>query len=748
MRLLTLDLENWGCHSNLHLDLANGLQIEGRNGSGKTSILEAIKFIFAESALGFKNRVKNGSRMASVSLTFMKDNNRYLIEKQLYVDKPSTARMLCNETVVGDNPTNVYKAMQNIVDENIFEKLLYIPQGGLTSIVESLSRKEGRKELDSLFGLEKFDRVYRESAEDLKEARLKYDFISEQQAKHPKDATIQYVNELKKLESEKKTIEEEVGKLRDELAALESRTSKIALEVKALEDSKKSIDKLKEELKNLEVEYARTSAESEAVKQRIEGMSKIAIDFKTLTSRGAELKKYAEIRETLGKLEKLRDRQKQMNPDKDREKLSVLKTDLAGKQEAEKSYNEAEESSRKKESIKAGLEQELKIQENRQKELEGLDGKATCPRCGQPLTPSHLGKEREDSSASISRVKSQLTEVNADLGKALEEKKQLKEKLSRLEKTEAEAKYIESELQKKIDEEKMLSEAVVHLKEQLYASGYRDEDAGSIDQKVAEFNKISGELERLGGELKQKEELEEKGKKLSDALVRIVSQKVDKNGLLGQITFREEDLSRLRQEKEDFTQKRYSTENDVNKKQFRLTEIKTKQEEFNSKQEECEKLIKQKESQEQEIRLLTQAREVFHTDKGIQKYLRDRYISQLNNLLTYYFKRLNENSKYTEIAFDKDYEIRIKTTEGSMAIEQLSGGEKIQLAIALRIALTDILSHTRLLILDEPFGILDRNHREILGEALSKMAANGQLIVVTHVHVDSLQLDSIGLEGY
>jgi DNA repair exonuclease SbcCD ATPase subunit len=66
----------------------------------------------------------------------------------------------------------------------------------------------------------------------------------------------------------------------------------------------------------------------------------------------------------------------------------------------------------------------------------------------------------------------------------------------------------------------------------------------------------------------------------------------------------------------------------------------------------------------------------------------------------------------------------------------------------MRMALLELLSPVRLMILDEPFGSLDKEHREALGEALNKIGGEGQLIIVTHIPVDSLQLPQLELGGY
>jgi len=748
MRLLNLELENWSCHKSMNLDLSGGIQIEGRNGSGKTSILEAIRFMFAESALGYKNRIRNGERSARVRLSFVKDGSNYLLEKEIFVDKPSTARLMCNETVMGDNPTSAYRSMQNMLDENILDKLLYIPQGGLTSIVESLTRKEGRKELDSLFGLEKFDRVYRNSAEDVKEAKMRLDYAAEQLARHPEDAGKQYREEAEKAASEGKSLEDEVKALERGMAKAGEEIGKTGDEIKAMEAVKTEIDRLKEDVKKLEVEQAKTNAELENAGQKLEGMAKAAEEIRKLEVRESETKKYPKIREAAAKLDRLLDRQAGMKIGQDREKLKMLEAELAAKKDFEKKNRELQEAVRESEALNAGLEHDLRKEEATLREIESLDGKARCPRCKQMLTREHLEREKTATAEVIGKLRENLSQLQEKLARQAEEQKNARENLLRLEKTEAEWTYIKTELGKKAGESDAIKREIEELKKKLAEAGCRDEPPESVEQKVDEYNRIKGELERLKHEIKQKGELEEKQRKLSEKAADVSLRREEKNKRLSLLEYDDEGLRRLRERKDSLTERRHGMEKEADRKRFRISEINSKAEESKKKLGEYEKLKSEREARDKEMRLLSQAREVFHTDKGIQKYLRDRYINQLNNLLTYYFKRINENPRYREIVFDKNYEIQVKTSEGDMTVDQLSGGEKIQLAITLRIALTEILSHTRLLILDEPFGSLDKNHREILGETLTKIASNGQLILVTHVHVDSLQLERVELDGY
>ena len=96
-----------------------------------------------------------------------------------------------------------------------------------------------------------------------------------------------------------------------------------------------------------------------------------------------------------------------------------------------------------------------------------------------------------------------------------------------------------------------------------------------------------------------------------------------------------------------------------------------------------------------------------------------------------------------------EYDLVLRTNDGTLELGQISGGERVQLALALRIALIELISPAPLLIIDEPFGSLDQDHRELLGESLNKIGSLGQLITVTHIPVQSLQLEKrLDLGGY
>ena len=198
LKLLELDLDNWTVHDNITVSLTGSLQIEGRNGTGKSSILEAIRFIFSKDAKGYKNRIKNGSRSSKVRLLFEYSNSRYLVEKTLHIKNASTAQLTIDSKIVASNPKEVYSRLQELLPENIIDKLLYVPQDGLVDMIERLKVKGGREELDDLLGLDRFKNVYEGVNQELRDKENILTGLSGGLGENPKEKEKEYFEKIEK----------------------------------------------------------------------------------------------------------------------------------------------------------------------------------------------------------------------------------------------------------------------------------------------------------------------------------------------------------------------------------------------------------------------------------------------------------------------------------------------------------------------------------------------------------------------
>lgn len=135
------------------------------------------------------------------------------------------------------------------------------------------------------------------------------------------------------------------------------------------------------------------------------------------------------------------------------------------------------------------------------------------------------------------------------------------------------------------------------------------------------------------------------------------------------------------------------------------------------------------------IKVLETVRRAFHKD-GVQKLIRGRAKPLLEKTTWEFLEKFNLD--YSNVMLDDDYNITVTGSAGPQAVEQLSGGERVALAIALRLAIAHILSgKVETIMMDEPTIHLDEERRMELINILNAFFKEGgriapQVIVITH----------------
>ena len=153
------------------------------------------------------------------------------------------------------------------------------------------------------------------------------------------------------------------------------------------------------------------------------------------------------------------------------------------------------------------------------------------------------------------------------------------------------------------------------------------------------------------------------------------------------------------------------------------------------KLEDLEKKEQEKKKVDKFISLLTKIRAAYGKD-GVQKMIRARAKPLLETSTRNLFERFN--LAYSDIKIDDDYGIAVIGPGGEQQIEQISGGERVALAIALRLAIAQILSgRVETIIMDEPTTHLDEERRKELVNILSSFFRKGgriipQMLIITH----------------
>ena len=135
------------------------------------------------------------------------------------------------------------------------------------------------------------------------------------------------------------------------------------------------------------------------------------------------------------------------------------------------------------------------------------------------------------------------------------------------------------------------------------------------------------------------------------------------------------------------------------------------------------------------VKVLNDIRYAYSKD-GIQKLIRAKAKPILEKATRDLFERFN--LAYSDVRIDDNYNISVIGSSGEQDIDQISGGERVALAIALRLAIAQVLSgRIETVIMDEPTTHLDEERRKELVNILNSFFREGgriipQMLIITH----------------
>ena len=131
------------------------------------------------------------------------------------------------------------------------------------------------------------------------------------------------------------------------------------------------------------------------------------------------------------------------------------------------------------------------------------------------------------------------------------------------------------------------------------------------------------------------------------------------------------------------------------------------------------------------INLLDHIRNLY-SKNGIQRELRNISRPLIQKHTKEFFNEFNFN--YSDLTIDDEYEVTVYGPEGESSMSMVSGGEKIAIALALRLGITQAMANGELdtILLDEPTIHLDSSRKHELINLLKEMSSLPQMIIVTH----------------
>ena len=233
---------------------------------------------------------------------------------------------------------------------------------------------------------------------------------------------------------------------------------------------------------------------------------------------------------------------------------------------------------------------------------------------------------------------------------------------------------------------------------------------GFVKNKPAQLSKLDSVKEEIGVSINQ---------------IDIIKNKLEAS------VYDKEKYDKIIYSSELYEKKHASFNNELSEIKGRAREYIATLNDLNNKIEDADKFEQEYNDISDYINLLTHIRNLF-SKNGIQKDLRNISKPLIQKHTKEFFNEFNFN--YSDLTIDDEYEVTVYGPEGESSMSMVSGGEKIAIALALRLGITQAMANGDLdtILLDEPTIHLDSSRKHELINLLKDMSSLPQMIIVTH----------------
>ena len=335
----------------------------------------------------------------------------------------------------------------------------------------------------------------------------------------------------------------------------------------------------------------------------------------------------------------------------------------------------------------------------------------------------------------IEQEKQELQNKLLELLAATKEYDALEDEIKRIEERIKQLEHLQGlEAKVRVAEERVdkLKEELVSVERELreVLAGYSFDEIVYVVENLGEFERIISEYDRL---MVERKHLEKRLTNLRSKYEQMLAELEEVINKLESLGYSEEELKNVENRVNE-------VDNEVKKlikEQAMLEERLRRIEEDEKRLRDYEKLVYEKR------KLLTKLNRVYSDLKRIQKVLEPNGLPRLirlkvkkiiEMLMQQFIARFGIDALGIEL--DSEYNVYLLTRDGKKSVTMLSGGERIALALAFRLAIARALGgKLSVLILDEPTIHLDEERRRELVEVLRqghRLLGVNQMIVVTH----------------
>ena len=763
-----LVLKNFKSHINSEINFKKGTTIIlGKNGAGKSSIFEGINFALYKkyNTKSLNDLINTSANIMSVSLSFLVGNNEYKVIRTRSKSK-STADLFIleqgdfNVIASGDKEVSNYIEELIEIDADLFLNAIYIKQGEIDSLVTQKA-SERKKNLSKLLRLDSLENSYKNIANVISNYELKRiqinNLIDDNVNDNKEDIIAEKISLEKELEQKRKqllSLEEKIKDIKNKVAEqnalsvqfhqLHTKQQRLMGEIELLSQDIKDAEKYVSDIQkyqnfinenqNLDSDIDKYSELVGLLKLRKETVDNCYIKSINLEQ---ELSNISFLNE-IGEIYQINDviSLKSYDADKWERLQEIVKKDYAQTYKAkEKNDEQITKLLSKISVVKASMDNYKGMIQS----LESIQG--VCPTCQSEIDDNRKKILIDNYNTLIAEDAEKLEKRTQELDVLQKEQTQLNKMLS--------------------DKNSFLSQ----IDKSFFSKEVIDRIQNEVSIEQVEIAKIDGRLKVLADELKlgdnylehqydihnnynnllakqkdyqqakliikNQQDMQNKYNHLSKQYLEKETSLEEINQKIINIGFDASLLQQYQSEQSQLYNEYYPLikiigqfENDIKYKESQIQIIEDKIKQNKSNKEQVATL-------DSFIKFLKNIREIYSKD-GLQKDIRLAFRPQIEKYTQDFFSKFDFD--YFGLTLSEDYDINIIGASGENDISMASGGEKIAIALSLRLGIASAITANVIetILLDEPTTYLDDFRKQEFVSIIQSISLVPQMIIITH----------------
>lgn len=759
IELQQLQLRNIGQHEKLDLQLRPGINcVLGANGSGKSTILDAVRFLFTNEfdAPGNKgDNVRHGQKSGKVSGVFRANEAEY----QLTRNVGTAGQRLIGPQVDERSVAAVDQQLTELAGANTQTLLnnVFVGQGKIDRVLFQ-KESERLKEFQNTFGLERAAQSVKHLGSEISRYNISHGLEEELQQKQQALAAAeararefqqreqQLRQQIQQLEPLRQQLQEEIRQ-RNLIATVAQHREDLQKVEQELQQLGETSDGLADQIRQLEQQLAlqtdqQLQEERDRLLQHLQSLRELQQLPQPSAESEAQARQLAEVRQQIPPLEERVERINGyfVNPEE--------RPPYPPEVEAQQQLQQLEPQCSEMRQLLEARQQQLEQQRREVQQLSAAAAESACPTCGRPYDEgSHEEAQQRHQQAEqqLQQAEQQFQQLEAEaqpLFQQLTEQQQLVETRRReglnllqqaLDETKRqlrEQQQLQQQLQQRLETEQQALARRQQLEKILEAfpkSADPEKQFQKLNDDIQRRQQLRQELTAVTERLSSTDDQIGRQNQRRDQLQQLLEQASS-----ARTTMTEQQLQQLTDELRGWDQLHDQLSDAVREIRSSETEVQGLGQSIQLLQQR----LKKEEQDRQWVGVCRRAQDVLRPSK-LPTLLMMEYARLVNSRIDFYLQ-LWQSPFTLRIEPEQGFAFIANKDGHDMNAARLSGGEKIVASTSFRLAMADTFaSEVGLLVLDEPSAYLDQDNIHHLQDLLVHLkeltsSSGRQILLVTH----------------